>query len=495
VTYDARGRVTQTVYPDRTVSTNYASGGDPLTATVTDSTDLPGVTPVTSEASTSTVDLLGEATSSTDVWGTVTDSAFDRMGRLLTTTVTPPSGSTGIGTQSLGYTYNFDGQLAQETLGGDPIAIPGYDAAQRLTGVSYPSGSGNAGNGTSLSSVAYSPTGAVQSDAWSFVSGSAFSDVAAFSQSGRVLQDAIVSGSTTYTSTYSYDAAGRLILADDSLAAPTVLDDKLAYAYASSGGCGANTAAGKDGDRTGFTETLNTVVEASVGYCYDNADRLTSDTVSSSLSGASPLLASALASTGGSPSLVYDARGNITTLGDETMAYDQEDRHLSTHTSASPAATVAYTRDASGGVVAMETDTTGGSDTTVRYSGGGGIQFTVSSTGVVQEAGLSLPGGVTVSVQGTTGTQVWSYPDLHGDDVATADQSGARGGGGSALFLYDPFGDPVDVATGLVGTVAGNMDVPDNTTTTGASFGWGGSHDKQYQHTGDIATIEMGARQ
>jgi RHS repeat-associated protein len=90
---------------------------------------------------------------------------------------------------------------------------------------------------------------------------------------------------------------------------------------------------------------------------------------------------------------------------------------------------------------------------------------------------------------------VWSYPDLHGDDVATADEAGARSGGGSGLFLYGPFGDPVDLATGLVGTLAGNTDVPADTTTPGATFGWEGSHGKQYQHTGDIATIEMGARQ
>ena len=92
---------------------------------------------------------------------------------------------------------------------------------------------------------------------------------------------------------------------------------------------------------------------------------------------------------------------------------------------------------------------------------------------------------------------VWSYPDLHGDDTVTANQAGNRGTG---FAYYDPFGDPVDLTTDLIGTTSSNGAVPDNTTTdsstTGdASYGWEGSHSKFYQHTADIATIEMGARE
>jgi RHS repeat-associated protein len=61
--------------------------------------------------------------------------------------------------------------------------------------------------------------------------------------------------------------------------------------------------------------------------------------------------------------------------------------------------------------------------------------------------------------------------------------------------VYDPFGDPIDLATGLIGTLAANDDTPDNTTVAGTSYGWEGSHLKQDQTSGDIATIEMGARQ
>jgi RHS repeat-associated protein len=360
--------------------------------------------------------------------------------------------------------------------------------------VSYPSASGGAGNGTSLSSISYDTnTGALTGNGWSFVSGSGLTDADVLSQAGRVLQDTITDGTIAYPSTYTYDGVGRLVGA-------VVPDNTLTYAFASSGGCGADAAAGEDGNRTGYTDLTTagsgaSSTPVSVSYCYDNADRLTSDTITGIPSGAGELLSTNLASTGGSPNLVYDSHGDATTMGDESMVYDQAGRHVST---VSGSDSVSYVRDASGAVVEMVSD-----GTTVFYGGGGGVQFTMASTGsgpgAVQETDLSLPGGVSVSIRpssstvcGVSTSQVWSYPDLHGDVTVTADSSGTRCAG---LSVYDPFGDPIDLSTGLIGTVMADAAVPNDTTTGGASYGWEGSHSKQYQHTGDIATIEMGARQ
>ena len=150
-----------------------------------------------------------------------------------------------------------------------------------------------------------------------------------------------------------------------------------------------------------------------------------------------------------------------------------------------------YTRDVTGAVVGMAT-TIGGVTSTVHYSSGAGIQFTLNSTNtVVNEETLSLPGGVSVSIR--SASQVWSFPDLHGDDVVTTDGFGVRAS--TAIAIFDPFGDPIDLGTGLIGTLTANAQDLGNTTTPGASLGWEGSHLKQDQHTGDIATIEMGARQ
>jgi hypothetical protein len=125
------------------------------------------------------------------------------------------------------------------------------------------------------------------------------------------------------------------------------------------------------------------------------------------------------------------------------MTYDETGRHTGTTTTGAGGATVSYIRDAADEVVSMST-TIAGVTTTVSYGyTGAGIQFTLNATKTaLNETTLSLPGGVTVSIQG--GGQVWSYPDLHGDDTVTADGSGARVG---SVAVYDPFGQPINLST------------------------------------------------
>jgi len=481
--YDTRGAVREIDYPDRTVTYTYSAGGydgswnrlgDPLTSTVHDPAGT--ITTVS--------DLIGRTTSTTDVWGTVTANSYNVLSQLTSSVVTPPSGSGG-SAQTLAYTYDNDGSLTQETLNGNVIAVPSYNSTEQLSGVSYPSGTGNAGNGTALSSVTYGATGAVTGEGWSFASGQpTLTDATIQSQAGRVLQDTLTSGTTNYTSTYSYDADGRLTAA-------TIPQNVLAYGYASTGGCGANTAAGADGNRTSWSDSTNGATATTVAYCYDNTDRLTSDSVTNAPTGASPLLSTNLVSAAGvSQNLTYDSYGDITALEDQAMTYDQVGRHVSTTTTGAGGATVTYTRDATDAIVGMST-TIGSTTTTVHYSTGGGIQFTLNSSNTaVNETTLSLPGGVTVSIQGPG--QVWSYPDLHGDDTVTANTGGVRTG---SIAIYDPFGDPINLTTGLIGTQTANTSTLANTTVAGTSYGWEGSHLKQDQTSADIATIEMGARQ
>jgi RHS repeat-associated protein len=72
---------------------------------------------------------------------------------------------------------------------------------------------------------------------------------------------------------------------------------------------------------------------------------------------------------------------------------------------------------------------------------------------------------------------IWGYPNVHGDIVATADASGTKAG---ATLSYDPFGQ----ALGTVpDNAAGNFD-----------FGWLGGAERGLEHAPGIATIEMGAR-
>jgi RHS repeat-associated protein len=422
-------------------------------------------------------------TSSTDSTGTTTtNTLFDAYGEVLTSVAVPPAGPT----ETVGYSYDADGRITQETLttgSGSPVdmADPVYTGAV-LTSVSCPANSAN----TTLTPT-YALNGAITADAWTFASGQAgLTDTETLSQAGRVLTDVQATGATIYPmSSYTYDTVGRLVAA-------TVPDNSLAYAYAQSGGCASNATSGRDGNRTGYSDMTTASTGASatpvtVSYCYDLTDRLVSDAVANAPTGSGPLLA-------GNPSatnLKYDSHGNITTLANETLIYDETGRHLSTTTTGSAPSTVTYTRDAMGATIGMTT--TGATSNAVRYSSGAGLQFTLDAgLTAVNETSMSLPGGVTVSIR-PANAQVWSFPDLHGDDVATTDGTGVRQS--AYIAVFDPFGDPVDPTTGLIGTVGASGQDLGNTTTAGATFGWEGSHGKQYQHTGDIATIEMGARQ
>ncbi|MEN0083707.1 MAG: RHS repeat-associated core domain-containing protein [Leifsonia sp.] len=104
---------------------------------------------------------------------------------------------------------------------------------------------------------------------------------------------------------------------------------------------------------------------------------------------------------------------------------------------------------------------------------------------------MALPGGVIVSIQQSGGSWVWSYPNIHGDVVVKTGGTGTRSG---QLAQYDPFGNPIDPATGLIGTTSADDAVPANTPQN-ATYGWEGSNQKLYEHEGSLATIEMGARQ
>ncbi|UAJ79188.1 hypothetical protein IT072_18600 [Leifsonia sp. ZF2019] len=202
---------------------------------------------------------------------------------------------------------------------------------------------------------------------------------------------------------------------------------------------------------------------------------------------ASPVNSSMSTATG---NLAYDAHGNITRLADQSLTYDQSDRHTATTTVTGP--NISYLRDVTGRIVARTATPLSGPANTVRYgfSGvGDSPDWTLTSGGGVTERTLSLPGGVVVSLQATTAA--WSFPNIHGDVIVTTNGSGARQG---QLAQYDPFGDPIDPTTRLVGTQGADDAVPAN-TPQGATYGWEGSHQKLYEHEGSIDTIEMGSRQ
>ncbi|MBE7195961.1 MAG: hypothetical protein INR66_26215, partial [Gordonia polyisoprenivorans] len=358
-----------------------------------------------------------------------------------------------------------------------------YDAVGQLASVTFPStSSGGTGNGSS-GTFAFDPnTGASTRVTWTFngTNQPKVTDAVVRSQTGRVLQNTLTSGTTDYVSRYSYDGAGRLTGA-------AIPHHQLSYGFGPVSGCatGANAAAGANGNRTTFSDSLDGATASTTTSCYDGADRLIGTTVANPQPGAVGVFAINLSTAPGAPglaSLVYDARGNTTKLADQTIEYDSTDRHTST--AATDGSKITYIRDVTDRIIARTT-ITGGTTATVYYSfndGSDSPDWTLSAiaSGTVLERTQTLVGGVVVSVQNNAAAWTWSYPNLHGDVVVTTNASGVRNPG---VFLYDPFGNPLDCTTWRIGTTPANNTAPSNTIPSGTSYGWEGSHQKLYEHT------------
>ncbi len=478
-TLDDRGRVTSTNIngpgTSRTVTTSYkTSSGDPLTTWVQD-TSTTGST--TGGRITTVSDLLGRVVQTTDVWGVVTTNTYNALGQ-----VTSTARVLGAQTFTTGFTYSLDGRVETVSDNGKLIADPTY-AAGLLSSVAYPAASATAaGNGTALSSITRDAAGRDTALAWT-IGGESRTDTVVRSQSGRIIRDQVARPSTgeNYQSTYTFDNAGRLTTA-------AIPGHTLTYGFAATNTCGTNTKAAANGNRTTAVDVpLNgNGLSYTTSYCYGVADRLQSATETVATTGTTPAAMIRPAKSFATTDLVYDAHGNITKMGNQTFTYDSSDRHLTTTAvDTGGTSTVSYIRDATGAIVSRTETPAGGSATTTRYSG----PLILDASNQLIQRNLNLPGGASVSLP-ITGTAKWFYPNIHGDNTWAAESTGAPAG----PFLYDPFGQSIALADSMViGSATANGTVPD---TSPGSFdrGWIGAKGKGYEHLGDIATIEMGAR-
>jgi len=472
--YDARGRVVAVSYPAagstpaRTVTTTYSADGTTVAVADASVAGSPNKGTITTVS-----DLLGRVTSYTDVWGVKTAVAYDAAGRAVSSSTTD-----GTTTYTSGTTYDADSRPATVTDGGKTVAALTYTGPD-LTGVSYPAGTTGAGNGTSLA-LTYDPAGAQAGLAVKFVSGNALADKVTRSSQGRILTDTLTDGAASSASSYTYDGAGRLTRA-------VIPGHTLTYAFASTGGCGANTYAGADGNRTTVTDTPTSGTAMKTVSCYDWADRLTSTAVTGPVAGATPVTGTSLSAS----TLVYDGDGNTTRLADESFVWDGAGRRVSV--AAGDGSGSSVVRDGTDRVV-QETSKAGtAAAVTTRFgnSGAGDVaDLVLSAANKIVRRTLALPGGVVVSLP-VGGAATWSYPNVHGDVMATAGAAGARTG----RYAYDPFGQPVAGLTGAIGSAAANQALPDN-LPGGSDYGWlgGGGKQRLSNHAGTLAFTEMGAR-
>jgi len=323
-----------------------------------------------------------------------------------------------------------------------------FNTTGQPTAIAYPSGSGNAGNGTS-GTLGYDSLGRQSTITWSGPGSTTItSDAVTRREDGKVVGE-VVDGTDHHAGDdFVYDAAGRLSEAW----APGAKYD---YDFFQNGFCTAPDSY-ENTNRTGMIVTPTGGSAVVTNYCYDHADRLT------------------LATDASVGTTTYDAHGNTTGIFGETRTYDVADRHLTTTKAAT---TVTYVRDALDRIVERKVNGT----TTARYGYTGSSDapsFVTNSSNAVLEVTFALPGGALLTTR--SGGNVWSYPNIHGDLVATASQSGVKQG---STVAYDPYGN----------VVAGTL--PDNSADD-FDHGWLGEHQRPLEHEPTLQPIvEMGARQ
>lgn len=431
-TYDGRGRPVAVSYPaygagaPRTVSYDYSN---PLRTVATD----PAGT-ITSE-----FDLLGRTTRYRDALGNESTHSYDVAGR-----------STGYATGGLAVSYGYlsDGLLDTVSIDGKVVADSSYADDGLLVSVAYPSGADRLGNGTT-GEFRYDELRRPSGISWKASNGSllASEDVTRFN-SGK-LRERWFDGNNLNGSTpdFSYDGAGRLTSA-------RVGTSSFSYAFADSVSCGQAGGAGLNSNRTS-----KTVDGVTTTYCYDHADRLASS--SDSTVGA----------------IMYDSRGNMTSVFGETHTYDIADRHLATIDGAT---TVEYVRDLTDRIIERRVN---GSEV-ARYGSTGTGDAPAMSTDVATGATqwtFGLPGGASYTYKpASVASSMWNYPNLQGSALAAANQSGNKVG---STITWDPDGN--NLTGGTPDNLPGSFD-----------YGWLGQHQRPEEHQAGLSPmIEMGARQ
>jgi RHS repeat-associated protein len=419
-TYDSRGRISQTMIPTingrtgRTVTYNYAVGGNPLVGSSSDS--------VTGTA-TVTVDLLGRPTTAVDVFGYTTTTTYDNLGRI-------NQQVSQKGTEVP--TYDSLNRLTGYALDGTTYATISYDSYSRISGVQYPQAA-SSGSNLQLSTINRDSLQRATGSIFTFADATTISESVNLSpQKGVVTGDSITQGGHTVTAAYTYDGIGRLTQA-------TIDNWQYQYGFgAQASGCssiaGYNANAHKNGNRTS-TSITNTATSANTTTtnCYSAADRLASSTDTQI----------------GTPT--YDDHGNITQLAGAgtpiTFTYDASDQNTSI---AQGTNHIDYTKTASGTVL-IKKEYRNGSLSKV-YRNVSGTLMTCDnvsqSTCSVTERYIDLPSGITLTLapQPTTSLpQPWQTTNVAASSVGTGTaSSGTYTITTNGYDLYDNGGTSVD---------------------------------------------------
>ena len=426
--YDTEGRVTSEKAP-----------GDPQPTTYT--YDPAGGTRTAADASgtvTSEYDEAGRIKRSVDSFGAEATFSYDAEGNLLQR-VAAKGAFASNPTYTTSSSYDEESQLTGLT---DPAGRHYdffYDKRGDLKATQYPNGtfSWSDLNAAGWLTALYNRNGTLAAPLPSSVpadsQGSPLSDFSyAYNLEGQKTQEVRTGGGlTSETTSYAYDALGRL--------SQVTLPDGTTRTYSFD----------LDSNRTAIVENGSTVAT----YTYDPAQTQGVDQLTHVTQGSQ------------TTTFAYNADGETTQRGTDTLTWDGWGR-LSGGTFAGTAVT--YSFDAAG----FRRQRVAGTSTT-RYLHGGLFETNGSET--ITLADVDGVAGDLAHYAGppTTSSSVsYLYHNGHGDLAAEANSSGTR----TAAYTYDPFGAP-------------KQSTPSNATTER----WTGRWDKKLDTTSGL--IEMGARQ
>lgn len=460
VNYDDRGRVVSTQVhvfdtssSDRTITNDYAVGGNPLeVANADDNGEV-----------VSWIDLLGRTVQYQDVHGDQTTNTYDDFGHLI-------ERASPVGTEH--YYFDSYNRLYLYQLDGTTYASIYYDQYGRLDHIDYP----NAGQ----LSIGKTYNNWSQTDHLNYRLGdgiTTLSDGIGYTRSGRIARDILDGNGGEVWSEYYYDAADRL-------AGASIGSHNYTYGYGSEdpscGVNGINPNAGMNGNRTSQTVDGTTTT-----YCYNYADQLVS-------SSDSALDSDWYDSSGNLYSIGLDGGGNVP-VG---FCYDASDRNscIYSYDDNGNGNEMYYTRDVTGRITYREHDAISSwnwnpdAEYWYGYTGGSdGPSFVRDSSFNIVERDVQLPGGVlmTIHPQQTTKANIYSYnlPNAFGNTLLTLDGNGGNistGSGPQGSFIYDPFGNPITSSN------------PGNALA--GSYGFKGAFEKLTESQMPLNPVQMGAR-
>ncbi|WP_055534499.1 DNRLRE domain-containing protein, partial [Streptomyces graminilatus] len=421
-THDDAERITK-------VDITGGSGSGTPSTTYTYDSGTGAVASVTSngDTTTATYDELGRQTSYDDGTGNTSTTVFDSQDRPLTVTDSAPSTTT----------YTYDSTTGLSKTATDSVAgtftATGYDADGNLTGEKLPGGY--------TLTQRFDPAGERTDRLYANSSGTTvLDDSADYAVTGEQIGHAENNGSMT-TSTYSYDAAGRLTQAQDDTGSACTT-----RSYGFDGNTGFNrtslataTSTADCADTTSSTTTTTTTT-----HTYDSADRISDS------------------------GYTYDAFGRTTAMpSGATLAYYNNDL-LRQETTGTTQQT--WSLDAAHRLASWTTQTLSGGTWSTTSSGinhygddSDDPTWTSEFGGAVSRNVLDLNGDLAATTTATGGTTL-QLSNLHGDNAVQLDISSTT----ATAHNYDEFGNTTGTSRyGWLGSDQRSSETPTGLTLMG----------------------------